>query len=64
MSSIEPITLSKFLQNRTAAKELCVIREDGWIVATFWIDHEDLFMRYLDNKIGSNPSCLYRKAPY
>lgn len=49
------IPLSEFLEHKTEAKELCVIREDGWIVATFWIDHEDLFMRYLDNKIGSKP---------
>ena len=49
------IPLSEFLKHKTEVKELCVIRQDGWIVATFWIDHEDLFMRYLDNKIGSEP---------
>lgn len=50
-----PISLSEFLKHKTEVKELCVIREDGWIVATFWIDYEDLFMRYIDNKIGSKP---------
>lgn len=50
-----PISLSEFLEHETKAKELCVLREDGLIVATFWIDHEDLFTRYLDNKIGSKP---------
>jgi hypothetical protein len=24
--------------------ELCAICEGGWVVATVWIDHEDLFM--------------------
>lgn len=46
------MTLREFLRTRTNAKELCVIREDGWIVATFWIDYEDLFCGYLNNKLG------------
>lgn len=35
--------LSKFLLHETKALELCVIRDGGWIVATCWIDYEDLF---------------------
>ena len=49
------IPLSEFLEHNTKVNELCVIRDDGWIVATFWIDNEDLFMRHLDNTIGSKP---------
>lgn len=37
------MTLKEFLWKNTYAKELCVIREDGWIVASCWIDYEDLF---------------------
>lgn len=35
--------LREFLLNKTNAKELCVIRDNGWIVASCWIDYEDLF---------------------
>lgn len=28
---------------KTQVKELCVIRNNGYIVATAWIDYEDLF---------------------
>ena len=35
--------LKDFLWKKTNATELCVIREDGWIVAACWIDYEDLF---------------------
>lgn len=35
--------LGEFLLKRTQTHELCVIRESGWIIATCWIDHEDLF---------------------
>lgn len=35
--------LRDFLRKKTNAKELCVIRKSGWIVATAWIDYEDLF---------------------
>ena len=44
--------LREFLRTKTNAQELCVICEDGWAVATFWIDYEDLFCRYLDRKLG------------
>ena len=43
--------LSEFLLHKTNAHELCVIRDGGWIVATAWIDSEDLLDRYIDNKI-------------
>lgn len=46
------MTLSKFLLTQTEAHELCVVTEDGYIVATFWIDYEDLFCRYLDNRLA------------
>ena len=35
--------LKDFLWNKTNARELCVIRDCGWIVASCWIDYEDLF---------------------
>lgn len=35
--------LIDFLRNETEVTELCVIRKGGWIVATCWIDDEDLF---------------------
>ena len=37
------MTLRDFLRTKTNAEELCVIRDGGWIVATCWIDYEDLF---------------------
>ena len=37
------MTLFKFLREKTKAKELCVIRVCGYIVASAWIDYEDLF---------------------
>ena len=37
------MTLRDFLRTKTNARELCVIRDAGWIVATCWIDYEDLF---------------------
>lgn len=37
------ITLRDFLRNNTQVYELCVIRDGGWVKATCWIDHEDLF---------------------
>ena len=37
------MTVGEFLLHKTDAEELCVICEDGWTVATAWIDHEDLF---------------------
>lgn len=38
------MTVGEFLLRHTKVKELCVIRESGYITATAWIDCEDLFM--------------------
>lgn len=35
--------LKEFLLRHTNVKELCVIRDNGWTVASCWIDYEDLF---------------------
>lgn len=43
-------TLRDFLYKKTNVKELCVIREDGWIIASCWIDYEDLF--YIPNRLS------------
>lgn len=37
------MTVVEFCLRKTQVQGLCVIREDGWIVSTVWIDHEDLF---------------------
>lgn len=37
------MTLYEFLRHSTNVFELCIIRDNGWIIATAWIDHEDLF---------------------
>lgn len=39
---MEPITLRKFLREKTKVHELCAIQEHGYIVAVVYIDHEDL----------------------
>ena len=39
--------LSEFLLYHTQAEELCVIC-NPWIVASVWIDHEDLFIGYVN----------------
>lgn len=41
--SDKPTKLKDYLLNKTQAMELCVITEDGWITATCYIDHEDMF---------------------
>lgn len=43
MEDLNLKTLKDFLYRETNVRELCVIREDGWIIATCWIDYEDLF---------------------
>ena len=43
--------LFEFLRTQTNARELCVIREDGWIVASCWIDYEDLF--HIPNRLAN-----------
>ena len=45
------IKLRDFLLYGTVCYELCVIRCDGWVVATAWIDDEDLFIRHMDQKL-------------
>lgn len=37
------MTLREFLRKKTNVRELCIIRESGWIIASCWIDYEDLF---------------------
>jgi hypothetical protein len=55
------MTLKEFLWKRTNAEELCVIREDGWIVASCWIDYEDLFFipQRLSNMVVKNDEWDY-----
>lgn len=37
------ITVREFCLHKTQATELCVLCDEGWIVGTVWIDHEDIF---------------------
>lgn len=37
------MTVYEFLRTRTSVRELCVIRDKGYIVMTAWIDYEDIF---------------------
>lgn len=37
------MTVREFCMKQTQVKELVVIRDCGWIVATAWIDYEDIF---------------------
>ena len=55
------MTLKDFLYHKTNAQELCVIREHGWIVASCWIDYEDLFIipHRLANNIVKNDEWGY-----
>ena len=46
------MTLREFLRKKTNAMELCVIRDGGWIVASCWIDYEDLFA--IPNRLADN----------
>lgn len=43
------MTLKEFLLHHTMVKELCVIRDCGYTVASCWIDYEDLF--YIPQKL-------------
>lgn len=38
------MTVREFCKRRTNPNELCTITEGGWIVASVWIDYEDLFV--------------------
>lgn len=40
----DKMTVMDFLRNETKPLELCVIRDEGYIVASCWIDYEDIFM--------------------
>lgn len=42
------MTVGEFCRSKTQPEELCVIRQDGWIKATAWIDYEDLFAIHPD----------------
>lgn len=44
------MTVSEFCRTKTQALELCAITYDGWIIATVWIDYEDLF--HIDKKVA------------
>ena len=44
--------LYEYLRTQTSALELCTITEGGWIVATAWIDHEDLFSHHLPRSLA------------
>lgn len=43
--------LGEFLRSKTQSLELCVVREDGLVVATYLIHDESLFCRYLSSKL-------------
>ena len=45
------MTLSEFLLKKTQSLELCVIRDGGWIVASCYIDPEDLFHSRLKHEL-------------
>lgn len=44
------MTVKEFLLKHTNVKELCVVRDSGYIVMTAWIDYEDLFA--INDNIG------------
>lgn len=35
--------VEKFCLTETQVGELCVFRDNGWIIGSTWIDHEDMF---------------------
>lgn len=45
------MTVREFLLKHTKVKELCVVRDSGYILMTACIDYEDLFV--INNNIGS-----------
>lgn len=45
------MTVREFLLKHTEVRELCVVRDSGYIVMTAWIDYEDLFA--INNDIGN-----------
>lgn len=49
-------TLRRVLLQDTESNSLCIIKEDGWVIATTVIDGEDLFMHSL------NPALLDKEV--
>ena len=47
--------LIDFLLYKTHAEELCIICVNGWRTAAVWIDHEDLFTRYVHHDLWNLP---------
>lgn len=45
--------LAEFLLYHTRVEELCVIC-NPWIVASVWIDHEDLFIGYVNARLKNS----------
>lgn len=60
---MKTFTLMDFLLYHTQCYELCVIRDQGWIIFTVWIDNEDIFKipegysnkQVLDDRFGTLP---------
>lgn len=53
----ENITVGSFCLKKTRATELCIIRDQGYIVAAAWIDYEDIFLlpkQVIDKKVLSD----------
>jgi hypothetical protein len=47
------MNVSEFCHEHTQVGELVVIRDDGYIVAAVWIDHEDLFSTHINPGIAT-----------
>lgn len=49
--------LKDFLHHKTQCYELCIIIDNGWRVASCWIDDEDLFVippQYANKEVKSD----------
>ncbi len=57
------ITLNEFLREYTEVHDLCFIRESGWVVASVWIDSEDLFIIHPDLASSTVLSYEYGTIP-
>lgn len=57
------ITLNAFLREYTEVHDLCFIRESGWVVASVWIDSEDLFIIHPDLASSTVLSYEYGTIP-
>ena len=52
----DSMTVREFCRHKTQALELCIIRENRWIVHSVWIDYEDLFVlsdKYANKEVKS-----------